>query len=74
MDRDRIEGLLKQARGSFKEHWGLLTSDRLAVVAGRCEQLAGLAQVRRGGEKERADRELREFMRRNREWNTSSRQ
>ena len=74
MNRDLIEGLLKQVSGTLRERWGLLTSDRLSIVAGRCEQLAGLAQARRGSERQRADRELGEFMRRNREWNTSSRQ
>ncbi len=73
MNQDRVEGLLKQVRGSVREHWGLLTSDRLSVVAGRCEQLLGLAQSRRGSEKEQAAREFGEFLRRNRQWNTSSR-
>lgn len=72
MNQDRIEGLLKQVRGSLREHWGALTSDRLSVVAGRCERLAGLAQARRGSEKEQAARQLKEFLRRNRLWNTSS--
>ena len=74
MNRDLIEGLLKRVSGTLRERWGLLTSDRLSIVAGRCEQLVGLAQARRGSERQRADRELGEFMRRNREWNTSSRQ
>ena len=72
MNRDRIEGLYKQASGSLREQWGLLTSDRLSVVAGRCQQLLGLAQARRGSEKEQAARELGEFLHRNRQWNTSS--
>lgn len=74
MSRDRIEGLIKQASGTLREQWGLLTSDPLRVVAGRCEQLMGLAQVRDGIKKEQAARQLREFMQRNRQWNTSSHQ
>lgn len=72
MNRDRIEGLLKQVSGTIREQWGVLTSDRLSVVAGRCEQLVGLAQARRGIEKKAAQRQLREFLQRNRLWNTSS--
>jgi uncharacterized protein YjbJ (UPF0337 family) len=74
MNRDRIEGLIKQVSGSFREQWGLLTSDRLTAVAGRCEQLMGLAQARDGLKKEQAARELRDFMQRNRYWNTSGHQ
>ena len=73
MNRDRIEGVCKQLSGSLREHWGRFTSDRLSEVAGRCEQLLGLAQVRRGLEKEASERQLKEFLFRNRQWNTSSR-
>ena len=74
MNRDRIEGLLKQVTGTLNEQWGLLTDDRLRVVAGKCEQLAGLAQARRGAQKERSQRELLQFLQRHRRWNTSSHQ
>lgn len=71
MNRDRIDGMFKQVGGSLREQWGRLTSDRLSIVAGRCEQLVGLAQSRRGVEIEQAERQLREFLHRNRQWNTS---
>jgi uncharacterized protein YjbJ (UPF0337 family) len=71
MNRDRIEGAWKQLNGTLREQWGLITSDSLSVVAGRCEQLMGLAQVRQGLQKEEAVRQLRDFMQRNRSWNTS---
>ena len=73
MNRDRIEGIVKQIAGAAREQWGVITSDRLSVVAGRCEQLAGLAQSRRGRAKEQGERQLREFLHRNRLWNTSTR-
>lgn len=73
MNRDRIEGIVKQIAGAARERWGVMTSDSLSVVAGRCEQLAGFAQARKGREQERTARQLREFLHRNRLWNTSSR-
>lgn len=71
MNRDRIEGMLKQVSGTLRERWGLMTSDRLTVIAGRCENLMGLAQARRGLHKEQAERQLREFLHRNRGWNST---
>ena len=70
MNRDRIEGTMKQLSGSIRERWGMFTSDKLTVIAGRCEHLMGLAQARRGIEKEQAARQLREFLDRNRGWNS----
>lgn len=74
MNRDRIEGLLKQATGTLMEHWGRLTSDRITIAEGRCERQLGQAQARRGSAKEEAGRQLREFRYRNRLWNTSGHQ
>lgn len=63
MNRDRVEGFMRQLSGSLRERWGLLTSDRLDVVAGRCEQLMGLAQVRDGIRKELAARQQADSVR-----------
>jgi len=65
MNRDRIEGRWKQLSGKLREQWGYLTSDRLSVVAGRHDQLAGKAQARYGIRKEEARRQLKDFQRRN---------
>lgn len=73
MNRDRLEGKWKQFSGSVREQWGRLTADQLSVVAGQHNQVAGRVQERYGIYKEDSERQLREFLRRNRDWDTSSR-
>jgi len=73
MNRDRLEGKWKQLWGSAREHWGRLTDDGLSVVAGRHNQLAGKYQEQYGISKEEGERQLREFLRRNRDWDPSRR-
>lgn len=71
MNRDRLEGKWKQLSGSVREQWGRLTDDRLSVVAGRHDQLAGRHQEQYGINREQGERELRAFLRRNRDWDSS---
>jgi len=73
VNRDRLEGKWKQLSGSVREHWGRLTDDRLSIVAGRHNQAAGRVQERSGIYKEECERQLREFLHRNRDWDSSSR-
>ena len=62
MDWNRIEGNWKQAKGKVKEKWGKLTDDDLTTIAGRRDQLSGILQQRYGYARERAEKELDEFM------------
>jgi len=73
MNRDRLEGKWKQLSGKVREQWGRLTDDRLSVIAGKHDQFAGSIQERYGIYKEQGERQFREFQRRNRNWNSSSR-
>ncbi len=73
MNRDRLEGKWKQFSGSVREQWGRLAHDQLSVVAGKHNQLAGRIQERYGIYKEEGERQLREFLLRNRVWDSSSR-
>ena len=73
MNRDRLEGKWKQLSGSVRERWGELTDDRLRVIAGKHDQLAGRVQEQYGINKEEGGRQLREFLRRNRQWDPSGR-
>jgi uncharacterized protein YjbJ (UPF0337 family) len=73
MNRDRLEGKWKQFSGRVRERWGLLTGDRLSVVAGQHDRRAGKYQERYGIEKDEGKRALKEFLRRNREWDSSKR-
>jgi uncharacterized protein YjbJ (UPF0337 family) len=73
VNRDRLEGKWKQLSGSVREQWGRLTDDRLSIVAGKHDQAAGRVQERYGIYKEESERQLREFLHRNRDWDSSSR-
>ena len=73
MNRDRLEGKWKQLSGRWRERWGWLTEDQLSVVAGKHNQLAGRYQEQYGVAKEDGERQLRDFLRRNRDWDPSRR-
>ena len=73
MNRDQVEGRLRQATGKMKEHWGMLSRDPYVADAGRRDQLFGRIQERRGNSHEEFSRQLQEFMRRNRNWNLLNR-
>ncbi|HEY0984378.1 MULTISPECIES: CsbD family protein [unclassified Schlesneria] len=63
MNWDQIEGGWKQLQGQIREKWGKLTDDDLTVVAGKRDQLAGLLQQKYGYAKDRAEKELDDFIR-----------
>ena len=71
MNRDRVEGNWKQFSGKLKEQWGKLTHDALGTHAGKRDQLAGSIQVRHGMSKEETERQLRDFLYRHRDWDSS---
>jgi len=73
VNRDRLEGKWKQFSGSVRERWGRLTDDRLSVVAGKHNQVAGRIQERCGIYKEKGERQLKDFLHRNRDLDTTSR-
>ena len=73
MNRDRFEGNWKQFGGKMKEHWGRLTNDPQREFTGKRDQLAGRMQVRYGISKEEAERQLKDFLDRNRDWDLSNR-
>ena len=73
MNRDRVEGNWKQLRGKLREQWGKLLGNEAGVDAGRRDQLAGNIQVRQGISKEEIERQLSDFLDRNRDWDLSKR-
>ena len=73
MNRDRLQGKWKQFSGSVREQWGRLTDDRLSVVAGKHNQVAGSIQEKCGIYKEEGERQLKEFLHRNRDCDSTSR-
>lgn len=48
MDKNRIEGTTKQAKGSVKEAIGKLTGDKKTQLEGAVEKQIGKAQVKAG--------------------------
>ena len=66
MNEDTIKGKWKQLKGKAKETWGDLTDDELTRVEGNAEQLSGLIQERYGRARDVADREVKDFFDRNR--------
>lgn len=65
MNWDRIEGQWKQAKGKVKEQWGKLTDDELDVISGKREQLIGMIQDCYGVAKDEAERQVKEWEKRN---------
>ena len=68
MNRDRIEGNWKQFRGKLKQSWGTLTNNPLIVADGARDKLAGRVQERHGISYDEAERQLEDFLDRNRNW------
>lgn len=58
MDRDRVEGPLKEAGGKVKEEWGDLTDDAATEAEGKKEQVEGKVQNTWGEVKDAADDDL----------------
>ena len=67
MNWDRIEGNWKEFKGRVREQWGKLTDDDLDIAAGKRDQLIGRIQERYGIAKEVADRQVTDWLGRQRE-------
>jgi uncharacterized protein YjbJ (UPF0337 family) len=52
MDKDRMAGAAKRAKGSFKEAIGKVTGDTKSQAEGAAEKAAGTAQNTAGGAKD----------------------
>jgi uncharacterized protein YjbJ (UPF0337 family) len=62
MNWDRIEGNWTQFKGKVQQKWGSLTNDDLDVIEGKRKELAGRLQQRYGMAKDRAEREIDEWL------------
>lgn len=61
MDKDRVEGVAHQAKGSVKEAVGKATGDKKTEVEGKAEHAAGKVQNAAGGAKDAARRAAKEW-------------
>ena len=68
MNWDIVEGNWKQFKGKAKEQWGKLTDDELDVIAGKRDQLSGRVQEAYGVSKEEAEKQIRDFETRHKDW------
>ncbi len=62
MNMDQIEGKWDQLKGKVQEKWGKLTNDDLHVISGKREQLVGKIQERYGMLKDKAEKEVDNFL------------
>ena len=68
MNQDQAGGQWKQFKGKVKEQWGKLTDDDLQMVEGKQDQLIGRLQERYGIAREEAERQIRDFLKQNRDF------
>jgi uncharacterized protein YjbJ (UPF0337 family) len=62
MNRDQLEGNWKQLVGTVRSKWGELTDNDVQEVKGNYEKLQGKLQERYGYTRERAQREVDEWL------------
>ena len=62
MNTDVLKGMWTQVRGEARRQWGKLTDDELDQVQGNAEKLSGLIQEKYGYARERAEREVNDFL------------
>ena len=61
MNRGTIEGNWKEFKGKVKQQWGKLTDDRLDVISGKREELAGEIQQAYGVTRDEAEKQIKDF-------------
>lgn len=54
MDKDRVEGMAKQAKGAVKDVAGKATGDSAMRAEGKADKMEGKAQNAVGGAKDKA--------------------
>lgn len=62
MNEDQIKGKWTQLSGRIKAQWGKLTEDDLTQIEGDRDDLLGKIQERYGIAKERAEEQIRAFV------------
>ncbi|QJF52203.1 CsbD family protein [Roseobacter ponti] len=62
MNFDVIKGNWEQMRGEVQSEWGKLTDDEVTETEGDARQLRGLIQERYGLAKDEAERQINDFI------------
>ena len=63
MNWDQVEGKWKQMKGSVRQKWGKLTDSDYEQIAGSRDKFLGRLQERYGYTRDKAEKELDEWMR-----------
>ncbi|MDP2085327.1 MAG: CsbD family protein [Gemmobacter sp.] len=63
MNWDQVAGTWKEYAGRARSKWGDITDDEYEQVAGRRDEMVGLVQKRYGYARDRAEREVDDWMR-----------
>jgi len=72
MNWDIVEGNWKQFKGMVKARWGKLTDDHLDVIAGKRVELSGKIQEAYGVTKDEAEKQIKIFEDRNKDYRPKS--
>ena len=62
MNRDIMQGKWTEFKGKVQKQWGKLTDDDLDVIKGSSKELAGKLQTRYGYAKDKAEKEIDDFL------------
>ena len=68
MNIERFKGICLHAAGRLNESFGELTRDPYRITKGRRTRIDAIARQRVGFDKEQSERQLRDFLQRNRNW------
>lgn len=66
MNSDILKGKWNQLKGNIKQQWGDLTDNDVARIEGNYDEFVGVLQERYGYSRERAEREVNDYLSRTR--------
>lgn len=66
MNSDILKGKWNQVKGNIKQQWGDLTDNDVARIEGNYDEFVGVLQERYGYSRERAEREVNDYLSRTR--------
>lgn len=65
MNIDIFKGKWQEWKGKIKQQWGEISDDELTKLKGNIDELSGLIQKKYGYTKDRALKEINDFIQRN---------
>ena len=66
MNKDIIQGKWKEIKGKLKQQWGDLTDDEISKMKGSYDELSGILQKKYGYDRDRTEKEIDTFVKKNR--------